>query len=254
MSWVSRGGGLAVAKRSGYVAAYLAFPLHSALTVGWSKFTVLTFLAWLGSMVVKAWNAHGPENLTVMTKNYRQRKYALRNQIVAMHRMHEMGPQEVLAFREETLRIIALYVRDHQADWDGTKIFVNLLVEDGDDLVVIARNEPHRSPLARYPKAQMAATDAFVRGDFVVIGDLRSVHPAQTGKKYCSILVLPIFLGPKIVGAVSLDSEVRYHFDGLERTLWDGLLPYIALLAWTLAPRHVREALDSGTTAKAISE
>ena len=225
-SAISKGGIKGIVARLFYVGAYLTLPVASAIKLGWSKLTIGAFITLLWTNGRKAWRENAPQNMLFLERHHLERKYALGNLIEEMHRMDEMTPAEVQSFRERTLGVVALYVRDHRADWKGRSIFANLLIEDGEDLVVIARSETHRLPAARYPRAQLAASKVFDTGEAEVVGDLLVEYPgeASKAKKYSSILVLPIYLGEKIAGVVSLDSEEKYHFDGEVEQLWDWLL------------------------------
>ena len=69
----------------------------------------------------------------------------------------------------------------------------------------------------------------------VVTGDLYGEYPGTPpGKAYKSILVIPVYRDGEVVGAVSIDSSRRYHFDLDASNLVEYLMPYVALLAWTL--------------------
>jgi putative methionine-R-sulfoxide reductase with GAF domain len=243
-SWISKGGFKAVTIRLAYVAAYLVLPVTALVKLSHPTLTIPAFLGFLWVHARKAWKDNAPQNMQFLERNYLERKFALSRHVDDMRRMEQMTPADVQSFREDVLATIAQYARDHRADWKGRSIFANLLVEDGDDLVVIARNEPHRTPEARYPKAQMAAAAAFRTGDTVLVGDLEAEWPDQRNKRYSSILVLPIYLEGKIAGALSLDSEEKYHFDGEADALRDCLLPYTTLVAWTLATGHVKQTLS----------
>jgi hypothetical protein len=134
-------------------------------------------------------------------------------------------------------------VRDHRADFDGKAIFANLLVDAGVDIVVVARDTVHRKGRVRCPRDRMAAAHVFDTGERVVVGDLQKEFPGHAPKPYSSFLIVPIYLGGKIVGAVSIDSSERYHFDFEADDLWVCLMPYINLLAWTLSPDRVKDAV-----------
>ena len=78
-----------------------------------------------------------------------------------------------------------------------------------------------------------------------MVGDLyRELPGTPPGKSYKSILVIPVYLGDEVVGAVSIDSSKAYHFDSSARDLVHFLMPYIALLAWTLDTGHIVGSSD----------
>ena len=108
----------------------------------------------------RAWRWTSPRNMQVVEAAYLERKTLLYRLIKEMQYRVRMSAPEVERFRRDALTLIASYVRGHRADLRGVEIFVNLLVEDGDELVVIARNHDHRLPGVRYPKAGMLAYQA----------------------------------------------------------------------------------------------
>jgi hypothetical protein len=161
-----------------------------------------------------------------------------------------MAPHEVSRFQRETLELVASYVRSHRADFSATQIYVNLLVEDGDELVVIARDSEHRKPGARYQRRLMAAATVFENGDHLVVGNVQREY-GDVDKPYRSILLLPV-RGPQTVLAVlSIDSAKAHHFDLEGRDLERYLAPYTALLEWSLLACHStpeeRSSGDGGT-------
>jgi hypothetical protein len=245
---VTRGGKKALVVRAFYVGAYVWIPIAAVFKVDTPRLTVgavVTLVLYHTKRAIKETSA---EHMQFLEKNYTTRKYALGELIVEMHRLAEMTADEVSGFQERTLRLIAQYVRDHRADLKGQSIFANLLIEHGDDVVVLSRDKPHRVPMVRHPKAQMAATSVFQDGEMVVIGDLETELPNGPKKRYRSFMVLPIYLGAKIVGALSIDSTERYHFDFEAEELWVCLLPYVNLLAWTLAENRVKQVLKLNST------
>ena len=188
----------------------------------------------IGLLVGRAWRYAAPRTMQPVPIAYLERKASLYRLIKDMQRRESMTSAEILRFQCETLVLIASYVRSHRADTAGTEIFTNLLIEDGDHLKVIARNFDHRNPDARYPKEDMLATSAIEHGEVTWIGDLAKHFPSAAGKRYKSILVLPIIGAHAVLGAVSIDSTRKHHFDLEHKELERYLAPYVCLLAWTL--------------------
>ena len=177
----------------------------------------------------------GPMMLPQVEFEYLARKGRLYKLLKLMQRREMLTRQEVADFQKEALQLIASYVRGHRADAAGSEIFVNLLVEDGEDLMVVARNQDHRNPGARYPKARMLAWGAINSGQVVCIGDLAKCDPDQASTKpYRSILALPVHGENRVLGAVSIDSTRRHHFDAECVTLERYLAPYVCLLGWSI--------------------
>jgi hypothetical protein len=206
------------------------------LALGLKRGMALTGLV-IGSRIVRAWQLSSPAHMQLLRRNYGERKLKLYTLLQDLQRTQPLTPDEVGRFQQEALALIANYVRDHRADRAGTLIYVNLLVEDGDDLVVVARDQPHRDRSARYPKSLMLATHALVTQQAATVGDVYVDFPdTPTGKPYRSIMVVPVVLEAerRAVGVVSIDSSQPYHFETDFKGLVTALMPYACLLAWTL--------------------
>jgi transcriptional regulator with GAF, ATPase, and Fis domain len=179
---------------------------------------------------------------------YLARKLGLTKVIQALHRREEIAknPDSVREYQREVLWLIASYVRGYRFDKKGRIIFANLLVPDGDHLVVVARDREHRKPTARYPRDGMIVDEVFQTGDATITGDLYIDYPAtDRGKKYHSILVLPVRYNDRVLAAVSIDSSRKHDFDVGFRDLVECLQPYVALLGWTVdLPKSSQKLLD----------
>ena len=187
----------------------------------------------------------GAKTTQLVPADYLERKALLYALIKTMQRRDELAPAEVAAFRQDALKLIANYVRSHRADTAAIEIFVNLMIEDGEDLVVVARDRDHRQAGARYPKRAMLAWAALESGETVATGDLASLAPQYPGdgarKNYRSVMVLPVRGdGGAVVGVVSIDSSRPHHFDIEISELERSLAPYVCILAWTLRPAVIK--------------
>jgi GAF domain-containing protein len=193
----------------------------------------------------------GPVTLPQVQYQYLARKSRLYRLLKLMQRRAHLTPHEILDFQREALELIVSYVRGHRADLSGTQIFANLLVEDGDDLIVVARNQEHREPGARYAKSTMLAWTAMHDGQTECMGDLVKDVPQQAeAKPYRSIMAVPVWGEEKVVGVVSIDSTRPHHFDIECQNLERYLAPYICLLAWSIT----RDRSMIGTQATAAKE
>jgi len=211
----------------------IAVPIFAA---GW-KWGVSYTAAWIGVGMIKAYRELSPRMMQLYRRNYLERKLKLHRLIQKMRR--PLCAAEILPFQREALQLIALYVRDHRQDTHGTEIFANLLVEDGDDLRVVARETEGRPLNVKYAKDSMLAWMAMQTGQIAVTGDVYADFPeTPRDKKYLSIIAIPVVVdseeGQRTLGVVSIDSPRRYHFDGDKSNLERYLMPYVALLAWTL--------------------
>lgn len=164
---------------------------------------------------------------------YLERKVLLYTLIKDLQRSPTMTDGERARFQRDVLRLIASYVRSHRSDFSETEIYVNLLVPRGDDLIVAARDSDHRLPSATYPRRVMAAARVFETGDYVVVGDVHREY-GDAEKPYRGILLLPVRGPSSVLAVVSIDSAKPHHFDLEGRDLERYLLPYMALLEWSL--------------------
>jgi putative methionine-R-sulfoxide reductase with GAF domain len=112
------------------------------------------------------------------------------------------------------------------------------LVREGNDLVVIARDQEHTNRVhrSRVPIVNTVVGEALTTGREALCGDLYREFPNTIpGRPYRSILAIPIKRRDGVVlGVVSIDSAKKYHFDGDVRNLVTYLQPYVALLVWSV--------------------
>jgi len=176
-----------------------------------------------------------PANMKLLRKNYNERKLMLYQIVLDMQRKERMSTEEVARFQREVLQLIVNYVRSHRLDTTGTQVFANLTVVAGDSFTVVARNQTHRTPGARYLVADTVVGVAFASGDAALTGNVYADYPdTAKGKPYRSILAIPVRSDDAVLGVVSIDSARLYHFDWFKNDLVESLAPYVALLAWTI--------------------
>lgn len=208
--------------------------------LGW-KWSFWYTIWWAGTGLWKAWRELSPKHMQVLQRNYIARKLRLFKVIEKMRTMIRRKPsvEELNAYQEEVLSLIVSYVRDHRRDLAGAEIFANLILEIGDSMAVVARDTWHRRSSGRMPREHSVAFEVLKTGEHKVVGDLYREYPqTPPGKPYRSILAIPVFLGSKTVGVVSIDSSRAYRFDGDAKNLVSYLVPYVALLAWTIEAIH----------------
>ncbi|MBA2538564.1 MAG: GAF domain-containing protein [Deltaproteobacteria bacterium] len=233
-----------------YLVGWFSVLIGSAASLGWSWKTIG---AVIGIVVVKSrflLRDLDPRHMQMLHRNYLTRKWAFHKLLHTSQLWLEKPPadRETLAFQKDALELIQLYVRDHRTDLEGKQIFVNLLVRDGDGVCVIARSHTKRHTPTRYTKEEcMLAWEALETGQMQVTGDLEQRFPnAKRDRTYNSILVLPVRLDDRVIGAISIDSELKHHFDRYSEELEGYLAPYVQLLAPTLRTQHARRVLEAG--------
>lgn len=204
---------------------------------------------WLLVALWKVYRELSPRNMQLLQRNYLYRKLLLYRLVRDMERAPLLSPPEVMRFQQETLHLIATYVRDHRSDIKGMQIFANLLVEDGDNMRVVARDRFHREGSLTSPKRKTLAWVAVSTGEPKMTGDMYADYPeTPPGKPYRSILAIPVCRNGRVLGIVSIDSTRRYHFDREMKTLVEYLSPYVALLGWTIDPPWSRVASNAQGT------
>lgn len=157
---------------------------------------------------------------------------------------------DVKAILRDLLDVVVLHVRDHRGSFrdERSEVFANLLLVDGDELVVVARDKVSHStqyqrPVpARYPKATMLCGRAIESKKVLSVGLLAQAYPeGPTNKPYKSILAMPLFSARDDVpyGALSIDCSRPYFFESFipgqaENDLENSLQPYIHLITLVL--------------------
>jgi hypothetical protein len=177
-------------------------------------------------------------------------------------------PKLVSHIVTDVLGLIVLHVRDVRGNHDPkrTDVFASLLMEDGDDLVVVARDaqlhsRAYERPIPeRHKRTGMLAAAAFGSKSVAGTGDMLSDFPdGPRNKPYRSILAIPVF-GTKddqqVLAVVSIDSSRPYFFESfkrglVERSLETGLRPYLGTLALALECLVSR---DKDAILRALSE
>lgn len=156
--------------------------------------------------------------------------------------------EKARAILTDLLRVIVIHVRDHRGDHTKGRVFANLLLPDGEDLVVVARDPTlqgdrfRRDVPKRYKKVLLAAGRALESGSPVSVGDVAQQYPeGPQNKPYASILALPVFgsVGEQPIGVVCIDSSRPYFFESFvpgatENTLENSLAPYLETLVLVL--------------------
>jgi len=161
-----------------------------------------------------------------------------------MLRADAVSPNEVRDLLRDLLGVMASHVRDHRGNHRQAAVFANLLIVDGDDLVVVARDPLlhgqalHRPTPVRHRATSLAVSRCLDSRSPVVVGDYRLEYPESVKTKpYSSILGLPVIAsdGSRVVGVVSIDSTRPYFFENFHpgevgNHLENSLAPYIKTL------------------------
>lgn len=235
-SWIRRPGLAGRALSSAWSVGLLAYPLFK---IGWRHGLAYTSL-WILTGLYKAYKDAHPSHLPLLQQSYLTRELRLHKVLSrALARgSFRMSVQEQRELQVEILELVAAYVREHRNDLSSTQIFASLLVEDKDELVVVARDRAGRQVPARRPREGMLAAQVFQTGVDCCTGDVSVDFPdTPADKSYRSILAIPVKdANHKVRAVVSIDSSLAYHFDDDRRELVTYLYPYVSLMLCTLAP------------------
>ena len=202
--------------------------------------------AWITISLIVRRKDLSPKNLQFIREGYADRKGKFSLALMALESKavgKALSREEKEKIQVASLDMIVSYSRGHRSDTRNTKIFANLLVEAGEDLMVKVRDSHSQSKRlsgAKYPKSSMLAWRAMQERRVQVSGDIYADYPATpSDKPYKSILCIPILQqisgGTKAIGVVSIDSSEPHHFDEHENDLETNLMPYVRLIAITLS-------------------
>lgn len=226
-----------------YTAAWLFILISTAVKLTWPPLAiVLTVAGIVGAKIKFLWNDAHPKNMRLVVLGYNERKVAFARLLQLMQTWFVKPPEqgELSTFRQSALQLIADYVRDHRSRVGSRRISANLIVKDGDNAVVIARSDSLRPVPQRYTSKECAlAWEVLNTGNPKVTGDLYEDFPdSLPGKKYRSILVLPVWFHGRVAAVVSVDSQEKYHFHLDFDDLQVRLAPYVQLIASALPDAH----------------
>lgn len=158
--------------------------------------------------------------------------------------------KEVRQLLRDILDVVVLHIRDHRGSFgaDHHDVFANLLLDSGQELIVVARdNMAHSSKYERqcpkaYSKSGLLGGRALEARKPLSVGMLEYEYPeGPQNKPYKSILSIPLFpsLGDCPYGVLSVDSTRPYFFQSFspgdaENDLENSLQPYLAVVTIVL--------------------
>lgn len=227
--------------------AAVALPVWSR---GW-RYGVTGSIFYCIVLGVRGVRDSSPKNMQIVQHGYLRRKLSFYKIIEDLQLAPRLAlqPDAVKRFQQEALSLIAQYVRDHRHDHRALIVFANLLVEDGDEMVVVARDQPHRPGPSRHPKSCSIVYKALHEGEPQCTGNVYGDYPDTIpGKRYKSILAIPVKLDGQVLGVVSIDSSKHFHFDGDFTDLVNYINPYVGVLGWTLKLHQAQALPATGTT------
>ena len=142
-------------------------------------------------------------------------------------------PEKIKEIRQKLLICIVDSVRAYRNDLPGSKIFSNLLVPTGDDLIVLIRNAPNRADGTRYKKSDLFCSKALTSKKPLFCGDVQQITDRDLS--YKSFMAIPVlsYDNSECLAIVTIDSTEIHHFDEIYESFDTLLSPYITTITTT---------------------
>ncbi|MEE9338597.1 MAG: hypothetical protein V3U87_10985 [Methylococcaceae bacterium] len=155
------------------------------------------------------------------------------------------NPEKIKEIRQRLLSCIVDTVRAYRNDLPGSKIYSNLLIPDGEDLIVSIRNAPDRANGTRYKKSKLACSIVLTSKKPMYHGDINSI--TERDLSYKSFMAIPVldYTQTECLAIVTIDSAEFHHFDEIYESFDTLLSPYITTITTTfiLEKRYKQEAI-----------
>lgn len=142
-------------------------------------------------------------------------------------------PEKLKEIRQKLLRCIVDTIRAYRNDLQGSKIFSNLLVPNGNDLVVTIRNAPDRADGTRYRRDSLKCSEVLETKKPMFCGDVQQFN--NRTMPYKSFMAIPVlnYTKEKCLAIVTIDSTELHHFDEIYETFDTLVSPYITTITTT---------------------
>ncbi|WP_143735043.1 GAF domain-containing protein [Methylocaldum sp. 14B] len=145
----------------------------------------------------------------------------------------ELSSENLMHVRKKLLECIVEHVREYRGDLYGTKIYSNLLIREGEEIVVVARDSPSRKEGVRYSKDALLSSKVFDEIKAISCG--RARDHTERHIEYESFMALPVvdYNNNTCLAVITIDSTEPHHFDDIYQSLETMLRPYTRTLAIT---------------------
>lgn len=122
--------------------------------------------------VFKAFWWSDKEKLNFLKKRRVESNTCLREINTCLVNSKHAIPEKIKEIRQRLLICIVDTVRAYRNDLSGSKIYSNLLIPDGDDLIVILRNAPDRANGTRYKQSDLVCSSVLTSKKSISCGDV----------------------------------------------------------------------------------
>lgn len=191
--------------------------------------------------VLKAFFGDDKAKINFLKQRRIESNTCLREINICLVNPEQATPDKIKEIRQRLLSCIVDTVRAFRNDLPGSKIYSNLLIPDGDDLVVTIRNAPDRSNGTRYNKNGLLCSSVLTSKKPIYCGDVRKITDRNVS--YKSFMAIPVldFTQTKCLAIVTIDSVEIHHFDEIYASFDTLLSPYITTITTTfiLEQRHI---------------
>ena len=194
---------------------------------------VLVMFAARAFPVIKAFWGNDKEKLNFLKKRRVESATCLREINTCLVKPEHATPDKIKEIRQRLLSCIVDTVRAYRNDLPGSKIYSNLLVPDGDDLVVVIRNAPNRTDGTRYKKSDLECSNVLNSRKPIFCGNVEQVTDRELS--YKSFMAIPVmdYTKQECVAIVTIDSTEIHHFDEIYESFDTLLSPYITTITTT---------------------
>lgn len=203
-------------------------PLLMGVSASWILLAAI-IVRFVTDAITRLWS--GPD----WSDQRRLRKITTQQALADLAKIIAQGPDGAVTFNrieEHVLEAICSHAAHHSRSPQDI-LGANLLLVDGDYLVVTARHRGGRATPVRYRRTDLFCSEALEKNATLSVGDIRRWRGPQREVDYRDVLAMPllgVFSGDEGMGVVTIDSRWVYHFDGMEEQLAKGLGPYVNLL------------------------
>lgn len=202
---------------------------------------VLTMLFARAFPVAKAFWKGDSEKLNFLKKRRIESNTCLMEINSCLVDKQHVTPEKIKEIRQRLLRCIVDTVRAYRNDLQGSKIFSNLLVPDGNDLVVAIRNAPDRTDGTRYSKNSLKCSAVLTTKKPLFCGDVEHLEENKRDVRYKSFMAIPVlnYTNNECIAIVTIDSTEFHHFDEIYETFDTLLSPYITTITTTFILENI---------------
>lgn len=188
---------------------------------------ILFMLAARAFPVIKAFLWSDKEKLNFLKKRRIESNTCLREINTCLVENETITREKIKDIQKKLLNCIVDTVRAYRNDLSGSKIYSNLLIPDGDNLIVTIRNAPDRSNGTKHKKSKLFCSKVLDTKKPTFCGNANQITDRELS--YKSFMAIPVldYTKTKCIAIVTIDSTEIHHFDEIYESFDTLLSPYI---------------------------